>query len=246
MVGSHGSVGRALVSEFLFAFVNLSSPHFLIRTCAVLKTFDVQFFITPIYPEAKKRVELGNILSPDDVDLAPDLELSSFPEISSVDEDTVYTLVLSDPDALSHDNPVKSQMCHWIVTNVTLPATSASHAHPKKLLSLMSEDTSGIIQLKKYFPPAPPPKTGYHRYVFAFLKSTSKDSPIPKKPKKRAHWGYGKVGAGIKEWAAENELEVVGEYKLTTLSPCHSTNRDQKEQISSMPRTKSSDAVINL
>ena len=32
-----------------------------------------------------------------------------------------------------------------------------------------------------------------------------------KKPKDRPHWGYGKVGKGVSEWADENGLTVVGE-----------------------------------
>ena len=30
------------------------------------------------------------------------------------------------------------------------------------------------------------------------------------KPKERPHWGYGKIGAGIREWADENGLVVIG------------------------------------
>lgn len=30
------------------------------------------------------------------------------------------------------------------------------------------------------------------------------------KPQKRQHWGYGTVRAGLREWAEENGLEVVG------------------------------------
>ena len=201
-----------------------------------MNPFEVQFLITPIYPEADKRVELGNIISPDDVDLAPDLELSYLPPSFSTNGNTVYTLVLSDPDALSHDNPVKAQMCHWIVTNITLPAFLPARTDTINLRSLLAaEDVSGIIQLKEYFPPSPPPKTGYHRYVFAFLKSNSEDSPIPKKPKKRPHWGYGKVGAGIKEWAVENDLQVVGE-SVIVMVPVHSLTKIARCQLLLCPK----------
>lgn len=64
-----------------------------------------------------------------------------------------------------------------------------------------------------YFPPAPPPKTGYHRYVFVLLAPAANDEPSGhlEKPNDRPHWGYGKVGAGVREWAAENDLIAVGE-----------------------------------
>ena len=174
--------------------------------------FNVKFLINPFWPETHKRVELGNRLSPDDLDLIPDLELSLPLELLNEDAKIRYTLVLSDPDALSHDNPVKAQMCHWIVTNITLPdlvATTSGyllHLQP----TLASESESGIVQLKSYLPPAPPPRTGYHRYVFAFLKSAAHDSELPKAPQERPHWGYGKNGAGIREWTGDNNLTVIG------------------------------------
>ena len=173
----------------------------------------MKFLINPFWPETHQRVNLGNKISPDDVDLIPDLELSPPSELLDVTAKTKYTLVLSDPDALSRKNPVKSQMCHWIVTNITLPDFISGNGHTLSLPSLLtSKSEEGIVQLKTYFPPAPPPKTGYHRYVFAFLKSNSDDPSLPKAPKERAHWGYGKVRAGIREWAAENDLTVIGKF----------------------------------
>ena len=70
---------------------------------------------------------------------------------------------------------------------------------------------SGIQELMPYFPPAPPPKTGYHRYVFVLLTAANEDesSGNLEKPKDRPRWGYRKVGAGVREWADENDLVVV-------------------------------------
>ena len=63
-----------------------------------------------------------------------------------------------------------------------------------------------------YLPPTPPPKTGYHRYVFVLLMPRT-DKGVQgelTKPKDRQHWGYGYVGAGVREWANENDLLVIG------------------------------------
>ena len=67
-------------------------------------------------------------------------------------------------------------------------------------------------ELIEYLAPAPPKKTGKHRYVFVLLepKNGRKGELKLKKPKERAHWGYGKKGAGVMEWADENELVAVG------------------------------------
>lgn len=70
-----------------------------------------------------------------------------------------------------------------------------------------------LTELMSYVPPTPPPKTGYHRYVFVLLApKDAKDSGKKlEKPKDRPHWGYGKEGAGVKEWAKDNGLVAVGE-----------------------------------
>ena len=54
--------------------------------------------------------------------------------------------------------------------------------------------------------------TRYHRYVFVLLASETQEGITTEltKPKDRPHWGYGKVGAGVREWADENGLVVVG------------------------------------
>ena len=174
----------------------------------VLDDFEPSFLIKPYYPPGK-RVELGNRLKPQAVARRPIISVSSLKPSKTVKSNTTYTVVLSDPDATSRAHPVKAQMCHWIISQI-IPS-SASHGHTDLIdlgtaLSLGSDD--GLFEIESYFPPAPPPKTGYHRYVFALLTSDSES--LPKKPKDRPHWGYGKVGAGIREWARENELEVVG------------------------------------
>ena len=109
-------------------------------------------------------------------------------------------------------------MCHWIATNITIPdgsnaAFGLGHVTEPLLSSLHSEGSgdNGIQELMPYFPPTPPPKTGYHRYVFVVLASESnEDDTQPAKPKDRPHWGYGKIGSGVREWAKENSLTVVG------------------------------------
>ena len=79
----------------------------------------------------------------------------------------------------------------------------------------MESGGSGIQELMPYFPPAPPPKTGYHRYVFVLLapKAIDELQGHLKKPKDRPHWGYGNVGAGVREWAEENHLVAIGKLR---------------------------------
>lgn len=56
-------------------------------------------------------------------------------------------------------------------------------------------------------PPGPPPKTGLHRYVFLLLEGVNTNLTAPED---RQHWGTGKVGHGVRNWAKKERLEVVG------------------------------------
>ena len=173
----------------------------------VFDDFEPSFVITPYYPASNTTVELGNRVKPEAVSSRPDLYMSMVKPTETVKANGTYTLVLSDPDATSQADPAKAQMCHWILTNMTLPESNVQHAGSVNLGSVLTlSGNEGIFELESYAPPAPPPKTGYHRYVFALLTSDS----IPERPKDRPHWGYGKIGTGIREWAADNDMTVVG------------------------------------
>ncbi|KAL8722633.1 MAG: hypothetical protein Q9225_000939 [Loekoesia sp. 1 TL-2023] len=238
------------------------------------------FSLNITYPSAGKSVRLGNKIKPKAVSSSPDLiahavsgDDSSIPT-PTIRSNITYTFVLTDPDATSRAEPVKAEMCHWIVTGISPDASSGDHlvrlpinlealvdafqAHESK--SQVTSHGSNILkescahhcgyygqtcckesdicvvsgkiascvassskptepskpkELMSYFPPAPPPKTGYHRYVFVLLapKSDSEEATSDsglKKPKERPHWGYGKVGKGVRDWAKDNGLTPVG------------------------------------
>ena len=104
-------------------------------------------------------------------------------------------------------------MCHWIATNITLPSPSIRRRDfLPPLLPFTIFRESGVQEVMSYFPPAPPPGTGYHRYVFVLLMPANRNTKVNglKKPKERQHWGYGKIGAGVREWAEDNMLVPAG------------------------------------
>ncbi|KAF7508337.1 hypothetical protein GJ744_009328 [Endocarpon pusillum] len=144
----------------------------------VLDDFEATYSVSITYPKSHESVQLGN-----DIPVNPGSSHQSF------------TLILTDPDAKSRDNPKWSEMCHWIMTNLTAPVTSATE------VSMKSE-------LVEYLPPTPPPKTGKHRYVFVLLEG--QQGQALSTPKDRKHWGYGKKRHGVRDWAEENGLSVVG------------------------------------
>ena len=123
-------------------------------------------------------------------------------------------------------------MCHWIVTGITLKSANASNGLDERRaytfeLSSSPEVRSTITELVEYLPPSPPPKTGYHRYVFVLLAPEGdRRPPNLKKPDDRPHWGYGEVGKGVKDWAADNRLVVIGKLYTLTTSECQHLDKD--------------------
>lgn len=196
--------------------------------------FKPLFSINVTYPSAHKTVELGNKIKPKAVSSSPEVIVHTvnrdddvFPT-PTIHNNATYTFILTDPDATSRSDPTKAEMCHWIVTGITFNASCVDHIlrlpidsktigaafHFRERRPKTAGHGSNVKELMSYFPPAPPPGTGYHRYVFVLLASRSskhgQDDAGPQKPSERPHWGYGKVGKGVRDWAEDNELTSIG------------------------------------
>lgn len=89
--------------------------------------------------------DLGNELTPTQVKDKPSLKWEH-------DEDSFYTLILSDPDAPSRAKPTIREVRHWYVVNI--PGNKVEEG-----------DT-----LFDYIGSGPPKDTGLHRYVFTVYK----------------------------------------------------------------------------
>jgi len=160
----------------------------------VLDDFKPSYDLTVTWASHHSKVEFGNDIPVSDVSSPPSFQFH-LPSKTQPPNNTVYTLALTDPDAKSRDNPKWSEMCHWLVTNITYPTTLNEEISPSELV--------------EYQPPGPPPKTGKHRYVFVLLTGDVKKASEVDKPADRQHWGYGKVRHGVRQWAEENNLTVV-------------------------------------
>lgn len=79
----------------------------------VVDDFISKCFVVPVYEKKKHKeypVALGNALKPSKTKNSPSLKIFC-PEL---EETSGLTIVLTDPDAPSRDNPKWSEMCHWI------------------------------------------------------------------------------------------------------------------------------------
>ncbi|ETN43729.1 uncharacterized protein HMPREF1541_02888 [Cyphellophora europaea CBS 101466] len=172
----------------------------------VLDDFEPTFYLDIAYPEYHETVLLGNDIPVKHVQHRPTFVIHAINAQSDINlftDNATFTLALTDPDAKSRNNPKWSEMCHWLLSNLTtdLPGPAPPPPQePPKLFKVPGE-------LKGYKPPGPPPKTGAHRYVFVLLQGSTHDlSP----PKDRQHWGYGEPRHGVRDWARENDQKVVG------------------------------------
>lgn len=230
----------------------------------VLDDFEPKYYLDVVYPKHDIRVMLGTEIKPKHVKKRPRFGIHVVPDRNAetdMSEAAVapsFTLILTDPDATSRYDPKWSEMCHWIVTNLT-SSKSGSLSGLHEIEDILNgdldsdSDSTGLFrtkdpsdehdeqasgndkkstrpkkhnkhmkdrkhtskkkdkklpgELESYFAPAPPPKTGWHRYVFVLLEG---DTTNLVAPKERKHWGYGEVRHGVRDWALENGLEVVG------------------------------------
>ncbi|KAK4506652.1 hypothetical protein PRZ48_000384 [Zasmidium cellare] len=156
-------------------------------------------FLTISVDWKKASVDVGNTIKPKKVKKAPNVQLiDDLPELKRTLPQ--LTLALTDPDAKSRDDPKWSEMCHWIATNITLTSDGKIDA------------TQAFDEIVPYKAPAPPKKTGKHRYVFVALtpKNGTHEPLHLRAPADRQHWGYGKERIGVRQWAEDNGLAVIG------------------------------------
>jgi len=92
---------------------------------------------------------LGNELTPTQVKDIPTV-------MYDADDTAFYTLILTDPDAPSRQNPMYREWRHWTVVNI--PGNNIADG-----------DT-----LFEYIGSGPPKDTGLHRYVFLLYKQAGK------------------------------------------------------------------------
>ncbi|KAG0648110.1 Carboxypeptidase Y inhibitor [Hyphodiscus hymeniophilus] len=157
----------------------------------IVDDFVPKCFVTLFYEKKTKAypVVLGNALKPSKTQDSPSLKIYC-PDLEST---SGLTIILTDPDAPSRDNPKWSEMCHWI--GITEGYTSNA------TLSKVSKE------VVKYKAPGPPAKTDYHRYVFLLLEGDNSNLTAPED---RQHWGFGKKDHGVRDWAKQEGLEVIG------------------------------------
>ncbi|EMC93277.1 hypothetical protein BAUCODRAFT_234964 [Baudoinia panamericana UAMH 10762] len=154
--------------------------------------------------------ELGNLIKTSRLQRPPDVQLiDHVPNPSSrtkkLDPKMQLTVAMTDPDAPSREDPKWSEICHWIATHIQL-------TDPRDNMSARGGWSKDPETVMPYFGPKPPAETGKHRYVLVALAPANgtTESLHLRKPKDRRFWGYQDDRRGLRDWAGEMGLEVVG------------------------------------
>uniref|UniRef100_A0A8D8AUJ0 Phosphatidylethanolamine-binding protein homolog F40A3.3 n=1 Tax=Culex pipiens TaxID=7175 RepID=A0A8D8AUJ0_CULPI len=130
-----------------------------VAKCGVPEAFMGQELVPDIIPEAPAMLakvtypsgaeaSLGNELTPTQVKDQPTVSWEADPK-------SLYTLILTDPDAPSRANPKMREWRHWIVINIP------------------GEDVASGEPVAEYISSAPPQGSGLHRYAFLVYKQPS-------------------------------------------------------------------------
>nr|XP_045607986.1 protein D2-like [Procambarus clarkii]XP_045607987.1 protein D2-like [Procambarus clarkii] len=128
-------------------------------------------------------VSEGNVLTPTQVVTSP--THLSWPR----EDNALYTLCLTDPDAPSRDDPKVREVLHWLVVNIPGcdPAAGDTLAH--------------------FVGSGPPSGTGLHRYVYLVYRQPGRlDCDEPRIPNNTAEH---RRNFSIRNFAAKYKLQLV-------------------------------------
>ena len=175
----------------------------------VIDKFSTQGLLTIEYQ--LDLVALGNTLGVDSTQNKPEIQFTlNLPtqdgKFESIGANDRFILVLTDPDAPSNSDHKWSEYAHWLVTDLPLVSSDPSASETEPAISFKLDVSKGK-ELLAYEGPAPPPKTGKHRYVFLLYKQDAEKSDLPV-PQGRPTWGTSVAGSGVRDWIEKNAPQL--------------------------------------
>jgi len=116
-------------------------------------------------------------------------QTKDLPTVAWTGSSKLYAVFMTDPDAISRDNPLFREFVHFAALNVKA--------------TVISPDSCGDVALQ-YAGPAPPYNSGKHRYVWLVYaqQGQMETGPLSEYLKDRG-------GKQVDKWAQENKLELV-------------------------------------
>ncbi|TFK33164.1 PEBP-like protein [Crucibulum laeve] len=130
--------------------------------------FEPSVLFSIVYPVSGQEVVLSSQIPRDDTLEEPDILVTPLgvPMSSSSHREVSYTLVMTDPDAPSRADPKFGQWRHWVLPSAGSETESLSALKTKPATT-------------PYWPPGPPPGSGFHRYTFLLFEEPVGSITIP-------------------------------------------------------------------
>jgi hypothetical protein len=115
----------------------------------VVDEFLPKCYVAPYYSKTGKTVTLGNSIKPKKTKDRPSVKINC----PDVQETTGLTIVLTDPDAPSKENPKWGEMCHWIAktTGVSSDSVFEVREEEKDIVRCTKSSNNFIPRMLKFF-----------------------------------------------------------------------------------------------
>ncbi|XP_017489689.1 PREDICTED: protein D2-like [Rhagoletis zephyria] len=135
-------------------------------TEVIFKQHKVVPDVIALAPKHFLKITYKDVLAENGIELTP-TQVATRPTVAwDAKSDSLYTLIMTDPDAPSRKDPKFREFQHWLVANIP------------------GSDISKGDELTAYVGSGPPQGTGLHRYIFLVYQQPVKirfqESRIPK------------------------------------------------------------------
>ncbi|PPQ83168.1 hypothetical protein CVT25_005415 [Psilocybe cyanescens] len=164
--------------------------------------FSPDVFFSIIWPSNGTEVtEPGSTVPKGLTNDEPQIKL--LPTFVSNDE-ALYTIVMTDPDAPSRVDPKFGEWRHWILSGLTSPRAELASSSQGQILK-KSKST-----ITPYYPPEPPAGSGPHRYVFLLFREPAGGIAIPDDAVERKAESGNRSKWNAMAFAHQYDLKLVG------------------------------------
>ncbi|KAF5329805.1 hypothetical protein D9619_009404 [Psilocybe cf. subviscida] len=150
------------------------------------------------WPSKGKEATIGEALSKESTQEEPEIKVLPTDGPGGTDANATYTMVMTDPDAPSRQDPKWGQFRHWVLPGLKLPAGGSLQAQKTKPAAT------------PYMGPAPPPGSGFHRYIFLLFQEPAGGLSLPTDATESSGGEKSRPKWNAMTFAERNQLKLVG------------------------------------
>ncbi|PFH47277.1 hypothetical protein AMATHDRAFT_77273 [Amanita thiersii Skay4041] len=170
-------------------------------------TFQPSVLFSIIWPNGREAVLSASPVELTQEDTVDEPDINFTPMIlsdisaasQSADTEPTYTLVMTDPDAPSREEPLFREFRHWVITGIKSAPDSSSKVANLNAIKTKPSTTP-------YRPPGPRPGSGIHRYTFLLFEEPAGGITIPQ--------GEPEYGSALEERRSWDAMAFARKYNL--------------------------------